>query len=124
MQITVSAAPRFSLPLSRAQVLLLSQLSFTHYDFECRAAGVPGINGFIHGWGNRLDFAREAGQPVPAVDATWSQLDLSLKILENTMGLSKANLAFAEHLTRNIRGALAFSREQAATWTAVYSGEP
>lgn len=122
MQITVTAVPRFSLPLSRAQVLLLSQLSFTHYDSECRAAGVPSINGFIHGWDNRLAFAREAGQPVPAVDATWSQLDLTLKILENTMGLAKADLAKAEHLARNIRGALSFSREESATWTAVYGG--
>jgi hypothetical protein len=122
MQINVAATPRFSLPLSQAHIELLTQLSRSHYDSMCKAAGVPGVEGFIHGWGGRLAFAQEEGEPAPKVDATRSQLDLTLKILENTMGLPKADVATAQYLTRNLRGALQYSSEVVPTWNAVFGG--
>ncbi len=122
MRMTITAAPRFSVPLSQAQVGLLRQLSRTHYDSTCQAASVPGVDGFIYGWGNRLAFALEEGEPAPQLDATWAQMDLSLKILENTMGLSNEEKAAALHLTRNFRGALDYARELVPVWTAVFGG--
>lgn len=123
MQIVITAVPRFSVALSPEDVELLSRLSASHYDARCRAASVPGVHGFIHGWRVGQTWASEEGdEQVPAAEATWHELDTSLKIMENTRGLPSDDQARARELTRNLSGALEFARALLPVWKAVYGG--
>lgn len=82
MKITIVGRPEFQLELDLATVEVLCFLSSRHYDATCRQASLQG--GFLFGWANRLTWYRDdpdSGEP-PRCIASWSELDLTLKICE------------------------------------------
>lgn len=78
MKIEMRATPYFLVPLREEHVEALCELSAAHYDYRCRSASVPGPDGFINGWRNRIVY----GDPGIAVEVSPEQLDLCFKTLE------------------------------------------
>lgn len=82
MKIEITAVPKFHLSLSYPDATFLSELAAMHYDATCKNAGRLG--GFLYGWINHLTLADACEAADTTVDATWRELDICLKILENT----------------------------------------
>lgn len=82
MKIEVVARPLFNLPLPLETVKLLMLMSSRHYDGRCKSASAVG--GFIYGWNNSVTYS-----PDLPVSATFHELDVTLKICENTMALDE-----------------------------------
>lgn len=74
---TVSYSPAFHLTLNKEIVDLIIEKGLNHYDSACRAACKQG--GFIYGWRNCVNCEATC-------TASFRELDLTLKILENICG--------------------------------------
>lgn len=74
---TIYAKPHFDLALNKDIVDLIIGRAKKHYDATCRKSCEQG--GFLYGWNNCVDFQTTCS-------ASFRQLDLTLKILENFCG--------------------------------------
>jgi hypothetical protein len=75
----IHVSPVYKMTLNKDLVSVLLRLSRQHYDGVCRSASAQG--GFLYGWNNCVDFESTC-------DATFRELDLTLKIMEMYLNLS------------------------------------
>lgn len=127
MKIQITASPVFHLPLTASDVRLLRELAAAHYDSVCKAAGVLG--GFLYGWSNMLSCIEDepASAEPRTVDATWRNIDTTLKILEMAGPVLHGRedaMAQARQLSRDLFEATARWRLISPTWTAEIETAP
>lgn len=92
MKFIVQGVPEFRMAITLEDVEILRKVSARHYDAVCREASAddgrgydPRNRNFLTSWRNQLEFDQkyhEPGDADPTVTATWSNLDCSMKILE------------------------------------------
>lgn len=125
MQIVITARPIFNLPLTLDQIELLAKLSDAHYDGRCKAASRPGTGGFIHGWKGCATFHAEnphLDREPFTVQATWHEIDTTLKILEMCSYLPVPERAMALELQADLYAALQHADKVVPSWTDVFAG--
>jgi hypothetical protein len=126
MQITITASPVFHVPFTLDELRLLNKMAAAHYDGLCQSLSRPGPGAFLYGWLGRAEFAAsepEANSTTQKFHATTHELDLTLKVLENSFGLPEAEQATAYRLSRNLRGAVRYAVDEVAPcWKAVFAG--
>lgn len=126
MQITITAAPVFHVPFTLDELRLLNKMAASHYDGVCQATSRPGPGAFLYGWLGRAEFAATqpgADSSVQKFQATTRELDITLKVLENSFGLPDAEQTTARRLSRNLLGAVRYAVDEVAPcWKAVFAG--
>ena len=90
MKFEISSELRFQFELTNEQVDLLTLASERHYDRVCQSASQ--IGGFIYGWRNAQEFSKHSPDRPCIHRASWRQLDTCLKILENRVIASSAEM--------------------------------
>lgn len=80
MKFKFQGLARVEFMLTEEQIDLMMRCSQKHYDATCRAASVQG--GIIYSWKRSYEWARENDGTVWPLQATSSDLDLCLKIME------------------------------------------
>ena len=95
MKVSIFASPNFRFPIKLELVNTLMLLSEHHYDQRCRDASRVG--GVLYGWKNHVTFC-----DTDEVTATWNELDLVAKIMENAYYApeesKRAILLFSSHI--------------------------
>ena len=81
MKFTIHASPQFDLDITSDQLTMLAELAALHYDAACKSAAEVG--GFIYGWIIERRWVGRSDPTDMSMTATWRQLDLCLKIMEN-----------------------------------------
>lgn len=114
MDIEITTQPIFWLPLTPRQVAVLDKLSKAHYDATCKAASRPGEGGFIHGWHVMSEYVDSLCK------ATWREMDLCLKIMENSDWLPQDEQEIVSELRKSFWGAMNLATNQYKDWTADY----
>jgi hypothetical protein len=107
MKIEIQCIAKFWIELPLDSAKLLQELSAIHYDGACRSAGMVG--GFIYGWVNMLTAFE--GEEVPTeprkVTASFHDLDIALKIMECSPGMTPpAQFAKVLHMRQRFMQAL------------------
>lgn len=127
MLIDIEASPQFYLPFTLAQIELMIKCSTHHYDATCRAASAPPVypppdqtNGMLSSWRRKAEFYMEHPvedgiKPIKTL-ATWGQLDLLLKIMENTYCLPDSDHKTIRQLSDDVRSALNAARAALDSW--------
>jgi hypothetical protein len=124
MQITITASPIFHLPLTLSELRLLNKMAASHYDGLCQSLSRPGPGAFLYGWLGRA----EASEPATDSDtqrfhASAREVDITLKVLENTFGLSEDDQKTAHRLSRNFLAAVRYAVDEVAPcWKTVFGG--
>lgn len=77
---------------SRAEVASLLELSASHYDGKCKAAGKLG--GFLYGINNAVSFQPDGSEEIPRL-VSWDNVDTLCKILEQARTPEQADLYVA-----------------------------
>lgn len=80
MKVKITAQPVFHLPIPVETIKLLMQMAAHHYDSRCKSAGLLG--GFLYGWNNMATLVE--GETLQPMRASWDDIDITLKITENT----------------------------------------
>lgn len=97
MNIGIRVKFDFQIPFTTTDIEVLMELSANHYDGKCQAASK--IGGFIYGWNNATRF----GIPLDGertLTATFHELDLSMKIMENSDLLTKGKPEWAASVSK------------------------
>lgn len=123
MKIEIVGHPLFYFVLTKTQVKVLIKLSQSHYDMECRMAStpesLPGNDiGFLQSW-KRIVEAYSTIKDIkhrPAIRATFSQLDLTCKILEVLTFLPEHEKQIANELANVFHAALKHSNTVSRSW--------
>lgn len=115
MKIHIYGNPHFKFSLTRAQLDVLMELSAMHYDGYCKSLCRPGPNSFLYGWSNSGKMID--GQEVyEAWAATWHHLDMCMKILECTIGLSPDEITVVGELRTSFSTAMRTASEASKPW--------
>lgn len=112
MNIEIHAKPIFWLEMTLEQAELLSKAAKMHYDGTCISAAERG--GFIYGWINHLIFAdvqKDRAEPAK-VQGDFHNLDICLKILEMTIGLTTEEKVMAGGIRNAFHRALVTANEE------------
>lgn len=128
MKIELRAKVEFYVPVTEQDIDLLMTLSAAHYDDTCKAAGT--IGGFIYGWKNHANTWQMLDTPLSdrKVRASFSDLDLCLKIMEwpavymfDTDPEAKGAIA---RMRKHFLGALRLANEKYSEWQTTYEPSP
>lgn len=113
MHFTIRGVPEFEFKLTTVQLDILLACASAHYDHTCKAAAAVG--GVVYGWRNMTIMPAES---LP-VWATYRDLDLALKILENLSVLDRGQRETARSLATSFHVALRAGNRLAASkhWT-------
>lgn len=123
MNIDIGAKFIFSVPLTHDHITALLELSASHYDAKCQAAGTK--DGFIGRWNHTLELNQEFKLTDSTVLAEFRELDTCVKILELSDTLVPGEyLAAVREMRKSFRGALTLANSKHADWKVTYeSGE-
>ena len=100
--ISIGCTQRFDIAVTPELIALLTKLGNMHYDGVCKSTVNCGVGGFVYGWNNRMQFARESGSELSFVESlTNGNLQTFLKICEfPPPGLTPEEMATRNHFFR------------------------
>lgn len=114
MYISIKVKPTFALQPSLAMVNLLMQMSELHYDGKCKSMSLRG--GLFYGWRNAVEYANntnfQENDSTGIVYASFSELDLTLKVCENLYLLDNDDQALIDPFVKQILRALTLCNRQ------------
>lgn len=127
MKVTILGIPEFEFSLTPEQIEVLMKLSARHYDGLCRFASQTGSdgseNGFLVNWKNNIEAHREFAADEPAVlRASFSRLDLTLKIMESSLGLTPDEKRLVMGMRHGFHHALNLANEKYGEWKIEANG--
>ena len=131
MKFRIKAKPVFGFSLTPDEVSVLITCSTRHYDATCRRASKPAtgiipVSGFLQNWRAfmvaSVDFP--PGEEFDPIVASWQEIDLALKILENRVGLSQHEVKTARELTVAFTELLGFTTLFAQAWKTTFINRP
>lgn len=124
MQIVITAAPIFHIPFTLDELQLLNKMAASHYDGLCQSLSRPGPGAFLYGWLGRAEASKQDKDfETQKFQATVRELDITLKVLENTFGLSEDDQKTAYRLSRNIFATVRYAVDVVAPgWRTVFGG--
>ena len=123
MQIIITAKPQFSLTPTREQLNLLIRMSELHYDMQCKMMSrhaqhmIP--NGLFIIWDHSITMQEENPEHAAVCQATFRELDLVLKVCENTGILNPTERLLIHKFVSDISQALFYASKNVRTlvWT-------
>jgi hypothetical protein len=117
MKASITARAVFAIPqFTSEQIAMLIKLSELHYDATCRAASREAVpRGFLRIWEKLSDRTEHFFIETPIL-AEWSELDLSLKMMEGRFGLSEEELKLKDTLSLDFSILLLNARRAIDLW--------
>ena len=91
---TIRATPRFYINMSIEYLDVLMDCSKKHDCLDCKQAGLQG--GFLYGWYGSVSHLADDEEPI--VTATWRDLDLLSKIIENPPPMTQAKYKLIDEI--------------------------
>lgn len=120
MKIDISVEFVFDVPMSEKAIAALTKLALHHYDGTCKMACREG--GFVHRWAALVRAQKESGFD-GSILASFSELDICLKIMELPIHLIEHDLTYVDavrDMKASFRGATALATRNYSTWKATY----
>jgi len=107
--IVITAEPRFKLNITLAGAECVFEMGHTHYDGVCRWHCHP--DGFVAMWRKRLQQEQQNSECKAFIYATWHELDIVLKIMENISVLGFEQIETVANLRALINRAMFEARK-------------